>query len=120
AHNVITAPAAVAASARSHSSINSLIAQAQTNSAYLQYSGLHHSSTNPRIIKVPMVATVPGGDYSAAKQSKIIGFASMWLIWADQHQLTGIFVSQNTSTGHSNPGRPTGDDFATRGVPLVQ
>ena len=109
-----------AVAAQIQSAVNSLIAEAQTNSAYLQDSVLHHSSTNPRIIKVPMVATVTGGNYSVAKQSKIIGFASMWLIGADQHQLQGIFVSQNTSTGHSNPGRPTGDDFATRGVPLVQ
>jgi hypothetical protein len=54
------------------------------------------------------------------KQSKIIGFASLWLIGADDHELKGYFVSQNTSTGHSDPGRPTGQDFQTRGVPLVQ
>ena len=67
---------AVGCAAQIQSAVNSLIAEAQTNSAYLQDSVLHHSSTNPRIIKVPMVATVTGGDYSAAKQSKIL--APIW------------------------------------------
>jgi hypothetical protein len=109
-----------AVAAQIQSAVNSLINEAQTNSAYLQDDVLHHSSTNPRIIQVPMVETVQSNDYAQDTQSKIIGFASLWLIGADQHELKGIFVSQNTSTGQSNPSRPAGQDFQTRGVPLVQ
>ena len=109
-----------AVAAQITTAVNSLIAEAETNSAYLQDDILHHSSTNPRIIQVPMVETVQTGDYAQDVQSKIIGFASLWLIGADDHELKGYFVSENTSTGHSNPGRPAGQDFQTRGVPLVQ
>jgi hypothetical protein len=109
-----------AVAAEIQSAVNSLIQEAQSNSAYLQDDILHHSSTNPRIIQVPIVETVSDGDYTQEKQSKIIGFASLWLVGADQHQLSGYFVSQNTSTGDNNPSRPSGEDFQTRGVPLVQ
>jgi Flp pilus assembly protein TadG len=109
-----------AVEAEIQSAVNSLIQEAQTNSAYLQDDITHHSSTNPRIIQVPIVATVSGDNLTQMKQSKIVGFASLWLTGVENHQLEGYFVSQNTSTGHSDPGRPTGEDFQTRGVPLVQ
>jgi Flp pilus assembly protein TadG len=109
-----------AVAAEIQSAVNSLIQEAQTNSAYLQDTVLNHSSTNPRIIQVPMVETVQTNDYAAPTQSQIVGFASMWLVGADDHEIKGYFVSQNSSTGHSNPGVPTGQDFQTRGVPLVQ
>jgi len=109
-----------AVAAQIQSAVNSLIAEAETNSAYLQDDILHHSSTNPRIIQVPIVETVETSDFAVPTQSKIIGFASLWLTGADMHELRGYFVSQNTSTGRSNPGRPAGQDFQTRGVPLVQ
>src|SRR5712692_5560693 len=75
-----------AVAAQIQSAVNSLIAEAETNSAYLQDDILHHSSTNPRIIQVPMVETVQTGDYAQAAQSKIIGFASLWLVGADSHE----------------------------------
>jgi len=109
-----------AVAAQIQSAVNSLIAQAQANSAFLEDDILHHSSNNPRIIQVPMVETVDADEYTSAKQSKIIGFASLWLTGANQHELKGYFVAQNTSTGRSNPGRPAGQDFQTRGVPLVE
>jgi hypothetical protein len=109
-----------AVAAQIQSAVNSLIAQAQANSAYLEDDILHHSSTNPRIIQVPMVETVESTDLAVAQQSRVIGFASLWLTGASQHELKGYFVAQNTSTGRSNPGRPAGQDFQTRGVPLVQ
>jgi len=109
-----------AVAAQIQSAVNNLIAQAQSNSAYLQDDILKHSSTNPRIIQVPMVETVESDNMTAIKESRVIGFASLWLTGADQHELRGYFVAQNTSTGRSNPGRPAGQDFQTRGVPLVQ
>jgi hypothetical protein len=110
-----------AVAAQIQGAVNNLIAQAQANSAYLQDDILNHSSTNPRIIQVPMVETVEDdGNYSDKKQSKVIGFASLWLTGASQHELRGYFVAQNTSTGRTNPSRPPGQDFQTRGVPLVQ
>jgi hypothetical protein len=109
-----------AVAAQIEHAVNSLIAQAQANSAYLQDDILNHSSTNPRIIQVPMVETVETDDYSQEVQSRVIGFASLWLTGASQRELKGYFVAQNTSTGRTNPGRPAGEDFQTRGVPLVQ
>src|SRR5260370_361323 len=49
-----------------------------------------------------------------------IGFATVGVSGAREHELKGYCVSQTTSTGHSAPGRPTGEDVQTRGVPLVQ
>jgi hypothetical protein len=69
---------------------------------------------------VPMIAPVESTDLGSKREEKIIGFASLWLTGASKHELKGYFVAQNTSTGHANPGRPTGQDFMTRGVPLVQ
>jgi hypothetical protein len=109
-----------AVAAQIQSAVNYLISQAQGNSAYLQDDILHHSSTNPRIIQVPMVEPVNSTNLAVVQQEKVIGFASLWLTGADQHELRGYFVAQNTSTGRSNPGRQSGQDFQTRGVPLVQ
>jgi len=109
-----------AVAAQIETAVNSLIAQAQANSAYLQDTILNHSSTNPRIIQVPMVETSDSTNLGEVQQRKVIGFASLWLTGASQHELKGYFVAQNTSTGRSNPGRPAGEDFQTRGVPLVQ
>jgi hypothetical protein len=109
-----------AVAAQIQSAVNSLIAQAQGNSAYLQDTVLRHNSTNPRIIQVPMVEVVTTDDYSQHVQSKVIGFASLWLTGVSRHELKGYFVAQNTSTGRANPNVPAGEDFQTRGVPLVQ
>src|SRR5207244_13032961 len=96
---VTLAPDTGAVAAQIESAVNSLIAQAQANSAYLQDTILHHSSTNPRIIQVPMVETSNSINLGEVQERKVIGFASLWLTGASQHELKGYFVAQNTSTG---------------------
>jgi hypothetical protein len=88
-----------AVAAQIQSAVNSLIAQSQADPAYAQDSVLRHSSTNPRIIQVPLVEVVTTDDYTRPLQSKIIGFASLWLTGVSRHELKGYFVSQDTSSG---------------------
>jgi hypothetical protein len=72
------------------------IALAQADPAYAREDALHHSPDNPRLVQLPLVERVEGSNLGSPTQSKVIGFASLWLTGASQHELKGYFVALTT------------------------
>ncbi|HEV8177074.1 MAG TPA: HYR domain-containing protein [Gemmatimonadales bacterium] len=83
--------------------VNNLIAQAQADPLYQQDDILNPHAGNPRVIQLAMVAPVAGSDMSIPLSSQMIGYASLWLTGADQHELRGYFIPPNTSLDSTPP-----------------